>query len=106
MLDFVRFDNVIAPFLRSYRPNVVVLQVGGNDVDTCGQTVQTISIAGALDELAMRLLNTFGVSGVYIGEIFFLVRGLQIFGKSDSLESVFMVVSDDTHIIKTVMESF
>ena len=70
VLDFVRFDNVIAPFLRSYRPNVVVLQVGGNDVNTSGQTVQTISIAGALDELAMRLLNTFGVSSVYIGEIF------------------------------------
>ena len=27
-------------------------------------------------------------------------------GKSDSLESVFMAVSDDPHIIKTVMESF
>ena len=39
-------------------------------------------------------------------ERFLLVRGLQIFGKSDSLESVFMAVSDDTHIIKTVMESF
>ena len=49
MLNFVRFDNVFAPFLRSYRPNVVVLQVGGHDVDTYGQTVHTISIAGALD---------------------------------------------------------
>ena len=42
-LDFVRltFDNVFAPFLRSYRPNVDVLQIAGNDVDTYGQTVQT-----------------------------------------------------------------
>ena len=55
---------------RSYRPNVVILQVGGNNVDTYKQTVQTISIAGALDQLAMRLLNKFGVSSVYIGEIF------------------------------------
>ena len=47
-----------------------MLHDGGNDVDTYGQTVLTISIAGALDELAMRLLNTFGVSSVYIGEIF------------------------------------
>ena len=53
-----------------YRPNVVVLQVGGTDVDTYEQPVQAIYIAGALDELAMRLLNTFGVSSVYIGEIF------------------------------------
>ena len=69
ILEVERFSGVIAPFLQDFHPDIVVLQLGGNDIDSNGD-VQTLSVAGGLEDLATWLINTFGVTPVFIGEIF------------------------------------
>ena len=67
--DKERFNTVIAPFLRQVLPRIVILQLGGNDIDK-DEALQTISVASEIEALVMRLLNEFGVSRVIICEIF------------------------------------
>lgn len=70
VLDMERFNGAIAPFLRDFRPDVVVLQLGGNDIDNTKHAVQSITVASRLEELAMKLINEFFVRRVYLCEIF------------------------------------
>ena len=70
MLDRDRFNFVIAPFLRDFKPDVVVMQVWGNDVDNTDETVQSLSIASNLEDIATELINDFHVRRIYICEIF------------------------------------
>lgn len=69
VFDAGRFNSVFRPFLQVFHPAVVVLQVGGNDID-CSGDLQTLFLASEIEDLAQRLINVFGVTQVFIGEIF------------------------------------
>ena len=56
--------TTIDPLVRGTFPEVVVLQLSGNDVDNTDKDQNKI------EELALKLLNTFCVKLVSIGEIF------------------------------------
>ena len=71
VLDKDRFDSVFVPFLKDFRPHVVVLQVGGNDVNNTDTMVQSISIASEMEELAIKLIYEYCVKLVFICDIFY-----------------------------------
>ena len=50
VLDRDTFNFMIAPFLQDFKPDVVVMQVGGYDVGNKDETVQSVSIANNLDD--------------------------------------------------------
>ena len=66
MLDKERFYSVFVPFLKDFCPDVVVLQVGKNDVINTDTMVQAILIASEMEELTLKLINEFCVKLVFI----------------------------------------
>ena len=83
VLDQNRFNVAIAPFLRDFNPDIVVIQLGGNDVDSAAfiqagenavdqvaENWKCLAIASDLEDITTKLLNDFNVRRIYICEIF------------------------------------
>ncbi len=79
VMDRNRFDREFAPFLRQFRPHIVLIQAGGNDLDATSCTdAQLLLLASTLDDIVLQLKSEFGVQSVYVCEPFTRERPMHV----------------------------
>lgn len=74
--DTARFQTAFAPFLLEFKPRIVYIQIGENDL--CTSELQPLTLASSIEDLASKLLNEFNVELVFVGELFTRQKTLSV----------------------------
>lgn len=65
--DMGRFQTAIVPFLGNYMPNIVILQLGENDLDKDG--TQPLTVASQIEDICSKLRTDFNVQLVFVCQL-------------------------------------
>ena len=64
--DTEHFDSLFKPFLDSFKPQIVIIQLGENDLDGAAQP---LNVANDLEVLSSKLISDFGGKIVFVCEL-------------------------------------